>query len=45
MVFGTKADCPFFRRVIQLTQQLGDGELVPVGAEIDGASLDQACSR
>ncbi|RLM61937.1 hypothetical protein C2845_PM14G09740 [Panicum miliaceum] len=37
---GTKADCPYFRRTMELTQQLGASALVPTGAEIDGASLD-----
>ncbi|KAJ1268243.1 hypothetical protein BS78_07G121200 [Paspalum vaginatum] len=39
---GTKADCPFLCRAIELTQQLGDGELVPVGAEIDAPYLDSS---
>jgi hypothetical protein len=37
---GTKADCPYFRRTMELTQQLGASALVPTDAEIDDASLD-----
>ncbi|RLN04291.1 F-box domain containing protein [Panicum miliaceum] len=37
---ATKADCPYFRRAMELTQQLGASTLVPTGAQIDGASLD-----
>ncbi|TVU06728.1 hypothetical protein EJB05_49956, partial [Eragrostis curvula] len=37
---GIKADCPHFRRAMELTQQLGAGERVPTGAQIDGTYLD-----
>lgn len=37
---GIKADCPYFRRAMELTQQLGFNVAVPTGAEIDGAYLD-----
>ncbi|CAL5006755.1 unnamed protein product [Urochloa decumbens] len=37
---GTKANCPYFRRAIELTQQLGARALVPTGAIIDGGKLD-----
>ncbi|CAL4998248.1 unnamed protein product [Urochloa decumbens] len=38
---GTKANCQYFRRAIELTQQLGARAFVPTGAEIDGASDEE----
>ena len=37
---GRKADCPYFRSAIKLTQQLGDVP-IPKGKDIDGPLLEQ----
>lgn len=37
---GRKADCPYFRSALKLTQQLGEGVQIPRGREIDGPLLD-----
>ena len=37
---GRKADCPYFRSAIKLTQQFGEGVPIPCGKEIDGPLLD-----
>ncbi|XP_051227163.1 uncharacterized protein [Lolium perenne] len=37
---GRKADCPYFRSAMKLTQQLGPGMFIPTGEEIDGIYLD-----
>jgi len=37
---GRKADYPYFRSAIKLTQQFGEGVPIPRGKEIDGPLLD-----
>ncbi|CAN6244021.1 unnamed protein product [Urochloa humidicola] len=37
---GRKADCPYFRSAVMLTQQFGEGVPIPRGKEIDGRYLD-----
>jgi hypothetical protein len=37
---GRKADCPYFRSALKLSQQLGEGVQIPTGREIDGPLLD-----
>ncbi|RLN22340.1 uncharacterized protein C2845_PM07G40100 [Panicum miliaceum] len=38
---GRKADCPYFRAAVKLSQELGDGVHIPRGKEIDGPLLDR----
>ena len=38
---GRKADCPYFRAAVKLSQEHGDGVHVPCGKEIDGILLDR----
>jgi hypothetical protein len=39
-IAGRKADCPYFRSAVKLTQQLGDVP-IPKGKDIDGPLLDE----
>lgn len=39
-IHGRKADCPYFRAALKLSQQLGEGVHIPHGREIDGPLLD-----
>ncbi|TVU07208.1 hypothetical protein EJB05_47252, partial [Eragrostis curvula] len=41
-IAGKKANCPYFRAAIKLTQQLGEGVPCPTGEEIDGPYLQVA---